>query len=85
MYLVSFSGVLREYTFTGNPIGRQLRWHPWGGHHGGEGAYWRVVDKNGDNRGNNSLIIYIMEIYKSLNILSSSFEKQIMYLLYTIM
>jgi hypothetical protein len=26
--------MLREYTAQGNPTGRQIRWHPGGGHHG---------------------------------------------------
>jgi RHS repeat-associated protein len=37
--------MLREYTPQGNPTGRQIRWHPGGGHHGPE-PYWRVVDYN---------------------------------------
>jgi hypothetical protein len=37
--------VLRQYTTQGNPTGRQLRWHPGGGHHGPE-SYWRVIDAN---------------------------------------
>ncbi len=33
--------VLREYTPQGNPTGRQIRWHPGGGHHGPD-PYWKV-------------------------------------------
>ncbi|MFD9051731.1 RHS repeat domain-containing protein [Streptomyces zaomyceticus] len=39
--------MVREYTEKGNPTGRQVRWHPGGGHHG-NGAYWRVVGPEGD-------------------------------------
>jgi len=38
--------VLREYTPKANPTGRQIRWHPGGGHHGSN-PYWRVIDYNG--------------------------------------
>jgi RHS repeat-associated protein len=37
--------MLREYTRQGHPTGRQIRWHPGGGHHGGE-PYWRVISYN---------------------------------------
>ena len=37
--------MLREYTPQGNPTGRQIRWHPGGGHHG-QRPYWRVIDYN---------------------------------------
>jgi RHS repeat-associated protein len=37
--------MLREYTPQGNPTGRQIRWHPGGGHHGQE-PYWRVINHN---------------------------------------
>jgi len=37
--------VLREYTPRGDPTGRQVRWHPGGGHHGAE-PYWKVVNYN---------------------------------------
>lgn len=37
--------MLREYTPRGNPTGRQVRWHPGGGHHGRE-PYWRVINHN---------------------------------------
>ncbi len=39
--------VFREYTTKGNPTGRQLRWHPGGGHHDPQ-PYWRVKGNNGD-------------------------------------
>lgn len=39
--------VLREYTPRGGKTGRQIRWHPGGGHHGPE-SYWRVIDSQGD-------------------------------------
>jgi len=38
--------VLREYGVQGQPTGRQIRWHPGGGHPGPE-PYWRVVGANG--------------------------------------
>ncbi|MGH9961031.1 MAG: hypothetical protein ACREBC_28580, partial [Pyrinomonadaceae bacterium] len=34
--------VFREYTPRGDPTGRSIRWHPGGGHHGGD-PYWRVT------------------------------------------
>ncbi|MDY7039085.1 MAG: RHS repeat-associated core domain-containing protein, partial [Thermodesulfobacteriota bacterium] len=37
---------MREYTSSGNLTGRQIRWHPGGGHHGPE-PYWRVVGPQG--------------------------------------
>ena len=37
--------VLRQYTPRGNPTGRQIRWHPGGGHHGPD-PYWRAIDAN---------------------------------------
>lgn len=33
--------VLREYSPRGNPTGRQIRWHPGGGHHGPD-PLWKV-------------------------------------------
>lgn len=39
--------VLRQYNERGFPTGPQIRWHPGGGHHGGD-PYWRVVGPNGD-------------------------------------
>lgn len=38
--------VFREYTPKGNTTGRQLRWHPGGGHHGPD-SYWRVISNSG--------------------------------------
>lgn len=42
--------VFREYTEDGHPTGRQLRWHPGGGHHGSD-PYWRVIGHRGDMAG----------------------------------
>jgi hypothetical protein len=38
--------MFREYTERGDPTGRQIRWHPGGGHHGPL-PYWKVVGFNG--------------------------------------
>ena len=40
--------VYREYTPDGHPTGRQIRYHPGGGHHGPE-SYWRVNDGHGSS------------------------------------